>query len=252
MPADDEALARTAIAVLARVPVPGRVKTRLIPRLGPRGASDLHAALTAQTLVLVEHAAPALATLWLAGDPAAAAPCDRAGPVRWFTREQPAGDLGRRMLAAIDAVLQPPCRPRADEPDSAPGCDAVLLIGTDCPARTAADLRAGAAALRTHDVVMQPALDGGYVMIGVHRRAAQAPGYAGLFDGLSWGSATVAQDTRARAVLLGWRLAELRVLPDLDTPSDYDMALQAGLLPSQGGEGGGGGTGLCHDDEGGR
>jgi hypothetical protein len=148
------------------------------------------------------------------------------------------------MLAAIDAVLQPRRRPCQHDPTAAPDCDAVLLIGTDCPARTVADLRAGAAALRTHDIVLQPAVDGGYVMIGVHRRAAQAPGYAGLFDGLAWGSASVAQDTRARAAALGWRLAELRVLPDLDTPSDYDMALRAGLLPPhEGSDGGGDGGG---------
>jgi len=228
MRADNAALTTTALAILARVPVPGQVKTRLIPRLGPRGAADLHAALTAQTLDLVARAGPAFATLWLAGDAGAAPPFELAGPARWFRHAQPAGDLGVRMRAAIDAALATRAAPPAA---AAPACDAVLVIGTDCPMRRVADLRAGASALRAHDVVLQPALDGGYVMIGVHRRTAQPPGYAGLFEALAWGGATVAQDTRARAAALGWRLAELPALPDLDTPADYDAALRAGHLP---------------------
>ncbi len=69
----------------------------------------------------------------------------------------------------------------------------MLLIGTDCPAQTVADLEAAVAALRDADAVIQPAEDGGYVLIGMNDARPA------LFTDIAWGSATVSSRRRARA-----------------------------------------------------
>jgi glycosyltransferase A (GT-A) superfamily protein (DUF2064 family) len=104
---------------------------------------------------------------------------------------------------------------------------ACIVIGTDCPAQTADDLRAAAAQVATHDVVLQPAEDGGYVLIAL--RTPQPL----LFADMPWGSDRVLAATRARAAALGLTCAELRPLPDLDRPDDYERAVAAGWVPAQ-------------------
>jgi hypothetical protein len=79
-------------------------------------------------------------------------------------------------------------------------------------------------ALRTHDVVLQPATDGGYVLIGLAR--PQPP----LFDSIDWGGPQVLRQTRSRIAALGLRCALLPALHDLDTPADLQRALAAGWL----------------------
>jgi glycosyltransferase A (GT-A) superfamily protein (DUF2064 family) len=90
-----------------------------------------------------------------------------------------------------------------------------LVIGTDCPALTVIHLRGAARALHEGaDVVLIPAEDGGYVLIGAHATHPQ------LFSGISWGTAAVLAETRARIVALRLALAELPPLWDVDTESD--------------------------------
>jgi hypothetical protein len=100
----------------------------------------------------------------------------------------------------------------------------LVLVGTDCPGLTTADLGAAAAALSTHDVVIQPASDGGYVLVGLARPAPA------LFESISWGEAEVLQQTLARIEALGLRCALRPTLDDLDTEADLRRALAAGLL----------------------
>jgi rSAM/selenodomain-associated transferase 1 len=121
-------------------------------------------------------------------------------------RQQPDGNLGDRMLGAIAAQNGP-----------------VLVLGTDCPALTAEDLRAAAAALDGADVVLIPAEDGGYVLIGM--RTA----YPELFSGITWGTPQVLDQTRARIAVLGLKAAELPALWDVDT--EADLARLETLLP---------------------
>jgi glycosyltransferase A (GT-A) superfamily protein (DUF2064 family) len=89
-----------------------------------------------------------------------------------------------------------------------------LVIGADCPALTPEHLREAAEALDTHDVVMIPAEDGGYVLIG-----ATAPQPA-LFEGMAWSVPTVLTETRKRIAALGHSVAELATLWDVDTEDD--------------------------------
>jgi uncharacterized protein len=90
-----------------------------------------------------------------------------------------------------------------------------VLIGSDCPALRAADLRAAFAALRTGaDAVIAPAEDGGYPLIGLRRVSPD------LFEGIEWGGEQVLAATRLRLSRLGWKWIELRELWDVDRPAD--------------------------------
>jgi rSAM/selenodomain-associated transferase 1 len=196
------------VAILARAPVPGAAKTRLIPRLGAEGAATLQAHLIERVLQRAQ-AAGARTVLWLSG-----APDDTTTELarRFDTelREQPAGDLGARMLAAARHA-------------HATGM-AAIIVGTDCPAQRPDDLRHAHQLLATHDVVLQPADDGGYVLIAMNDPHAE------LFSGIRWGSEVVLDETRQRCSALGLRCTELRSLPDLDHPDDLDRAVEEGWL----------------------
>ena len=196
------------VIVLARAAVPGAAKTRLVPALGPERAAALQRHLTELALRRVQ-AAGAVAELWIAGVIDAAVR-ELAAAHHAELRQQPEGDLGDRMLAALaDAHRQ--------------GRHG-LLIGTDCPAQQPSDLELAGRLLENHDVVLQPALDGGYVLIGT--REPHPP----LFRGIHWGSDAVLAQTRSRCAALALRCAELRALPDLDRPEDMALALASGWI----------------------
>ncbi len=183
--------------VFARAPLAGRVKTRLAPRLGAAGAARLHERL-------IRHAVRTARTA-------------RCGPVELhvtrrhgffdsFDTEvklQRGRDLGERMHHALRSALR---RHRS-----------AILIGADCPSLTAADLRRAARWLKGGaDLVLAPAEDGGYALIGA-RRVTPA-----VFANVEWGSAQVlAQtiDNMARA-RLSYRL--LRTVWDVDRPEDLE------------------------------
>lgn len=189
------------VIVFARAPRPGRVKSRLVSALGAAGAARLHARLTARAVATARAARCGAVELHCA--PHAGHPLFRSLARRQGIRlrKQAGDDLGARMHAALEGALL-----RAD---------AAVLIGSDCPALRAADIRAAVAALRAGaDVVLAPAEDGGYPLIGL-RRASTA-----LFEGMPWGGPRVLSETRARAARLGWSVALLRTLWDVDRPRD--------------------------------
>ena len=197
---------RVAVAILGRAPIPGEAKTRLIPRLGAPGAAALQAWLSQRALAAALVADVGPVSLWCAGDPAhpAFALCRAFGAVS--LRQQGAGDLGARMLQAL-------------QESAAPG--GTLLVGTDCPALTPGLLRQAANALTGHDAVAIPAEDGGYVLLGAHRPAPE------LFADVQWGSARVMAQTRERLRALGWSWSEPATLWDVDRPDDLDRLLAA-------------------------
>jgi len=104
------------------------------------------------------------------------------------------------------------------------GAGAAVLVGTDCPALSAADFRSAFASLARCDAVLQPSTDGGYVLIGAHRIERRA------LAGVAWSSGRELAQTRQRVTRLGLRWAELAARADLDTPADYRRARRAGLL----------------------
>lgn len=203
---------RFHLTVLAKAPVPGRAKTRLIPALGEDGAAALAERLL--DLALDQALAAGFDTVELCVTPDADHPAVQRQAARPGLRLslQGEGDLGARMARALDRAL-------------AGGAAGALLIGTDAPALDAARLRAAAQALAQADAVTVPAHDGGYALIGL-RRPAPA-----LFEGMAWSTAGVLAATRARAAAAGLRLAELAPLHDIDEPADL-VHLPPGWLPA--------------------
>jgi len=199
-----------AIAVFARAPVAGETKTRLIPRLGAAGAAHLQAQLIECALARATALDGAPVSLWVAGDPDHAVVVEAAQRHRVTVHAQQGLDLGARMAHAFATLLG--------------GAERVVLIGTDCPAMTVDDLRDAAAALEVDDVVLQPALDGGYVLIGLREPQPE------LFVDIAWGGALVREQTEARAATLGLTVGRARPLPDLDTAEDYAHALAQGWI----------------------
>ena len=190
---------RPRIALFVRYPTPGVAKTRLIPALGAEGAAALHRHL-------VEHT---LATMRASGLPfevrgTGATARDFA---TWLGTDVPVveqgdGDLGER-LARVPAP--------------------VLLIGSDAPDLTVANLHAAAAALEGAEAVIGPAADGGYWLLGLSRPMP------GLFASMPWGSDAVAAETIARLAADGIDPVRLPILHDCDRPED--LARWPGLVP---------------------
>jgi rSAM/selenodomain-associated transferase 1 len=182
------------VAILAKAPIPGTAKTRLIPSIGAHAAAALQERLTERTVATAHAAAIGSVTLWCTPDPSHVSFRELVLRHGIALKRQPEGDLGARMLAAMNGPT--------------------LVIGTDCPALTPTQLRAAATALRDADVALIPAEDGGYVLIGACTPHPQ------LFSGVTWGSASVMQETRARLTALGLRSIELETLWDVDTEAD--------------------------------
>jgi hypothetical protein len=185
------------IAILAKAPIPGLTKTRLIPSIGAHAAAVLQERLTERAVETAIAADLGPVTLWCTPDITHPSLQDLAARYPLVLKQQPESDLGARMLGAIAANNGP-----------------TLVIGTDCPALIAEHLRAAALALEDTDVVLIPAEDGGYVLIGM--RAAHEE----LFSGIAWGTASVLQETRAHISSLGLKGHELPALWDIDTEAD--------------------------------
>jgi rSAM/selenodomain-associated transferase 1 len=187
-----------AISILAKAPIPGLAKTRLVPALGAHGAAMLQESLTARAVETAVAAQTGPVALWATPD--ATHPSFRELVVRSriAIRRQPHGDLGARMLAASEA-------------------GPVLVIGTDCPSLSSGHLRTAADALRDgFDAVVIPAADGGYVLIGT--REPQPV----LFNAMTWGTDAVMAETRRRIAKSGLRGRELPALWDIDRPEDLE------------------------------
>jgi rSAM/selenodomain-associated transferase 1 len=179
------------IIVFAKAPVPGQAKTRLIPKLGAWGAARLQARLTRQAL---RTARLADAAVELHGT----ARHSFFSSLRTPFRLQRGRDLGERMHYALSRAKRP-----------------AILIGSDCPALTPADLRRASRWLRGDcEAVLAPAEDGGYALIGLKRGISQ------LFQGIDWGGPRVYADTVKK--LAGYRWRALRRVWDVDRPQDLE------------------------------
>lgn len=196
-------VASCRIVVFAKAPEPGKVKTRLIPALGAEGAAALHRRLVRHSLRVAQEAALGPVELWCAPDARHAffRECARDFGVSLYSQGE--GDLGERMRRAFEAALS-----RAGR---------AILVGSDIPALSSQYFRDAERALRlSHDAVIGPAEDGGYVLIGLARSDAE------LFHGIPWGGPEVLKETRLRIAALGWCGLELPVLWDADRPGDLE------------------------------
>ena len=196
----EDSLRRVQIAILAKAPIPGLAKTRLIPALGPRGAARLQRQLTRVAVRCALDARLGPVTLWCTPDARHHffRALQRTSSVNCLV--QSSGDLGDRMHTAfrLHCTRGP-----------------VLVIGTDCPVLRPAQLRKAARALIDgDDAVFYPAEDGGYAMVGLRRPQAA------LFSNMAWSAAEVMSDTRERAHSQGLRIREFETLWDVDVPND--------------------------------
>ncbi len=203
----EEPRPEAAIAVFAKAPVPGEVKTRLAGVLGADAAASLHAGLVRHALATAVHARLGPVSLWCMPDVGHSffERCAAEFGVRLETQE--GADLGERMGRAFERAAAP-----------------LLVIGADCPALTPRHLAAAAATLRDADAVFVPAEDGGYVLVGLARPVR------GIFDAIPWGTAGVMARTRERLERARARWVELDPLWDVDRPDDYARLQREGLL----------------------
>lgn len=193
---------RGRLAIFARVPVPGRVKTRLAAGIGADAAFLVYEALLASTLRAL---APGRGTfepeIWVDGDVDAFAAWQRGrgagglGDVRFPLVPQCDGDLGQRMAWAFDL-----------------GVD--VLVGTDIPDMAAGYVDGAFAALRAADLVLGPTEDGGYCLIGMNSPRPE------LFAGIPWGTADVLASTLHAASALRVELLDAKW--DVDDARDLE------------------------------
>jgi rSAM/selenodomain-associated transferase 1 len=193
---------RARILVFAREPVAGKVKTRLQASLGPDGCLRLYQALLARAVALAERESVAPWQLWVSSNPNHKYFISLCNKSDIYLQEGP--DLGARMDHASRFVL------------GQEQVDSVLIIGSDCPLLTPDYLARALSALEQHELVLGPAEDGGYVLIGL--RQAQAA----LFSGLDWGTDRVLAQTLSIAEDLELSTDLLPVLWDVDTAADLD------------------------------
>ena len=193
---------------MTRIPEAGRVKTRLIPALGADAAAALHAALLDRTLRTVEaHSLETGIDVEVRFTGGNAVSVDRyrngqtASDRTAIWREQHGTDLGDRLHGAIHAA-------------SGEGAQAVVVIGTDCPDLSPEVLRSAWKSLEQTDVVLGPAEDGGYYLIGVKEPDPR------LFTGIDWGTERVREQTLARCLESGRTVTQLSLLGDVDEAED--------------------------------
>lgn len=201
------------LVIFTRYPEPGRTKTRLIPGLGAAGAAAVQRQMTEHMLkqangwrmqmadpsdgprhvrVLTAGGNPALFQSWLG--------------TQWQLKAQAAGNLGDRMATAFLQGFEA-------------GSDRVVIIGIDCPDITVCLLNQAFQQLDHHDLVLGPAVDGGYYLIGL-RTSAQALAIPALFEAMDWGTGNVRATTLTRARSQQLAVAQLQELTDVDYPED--------------------------------
>lgn len=199
------------LALFAREPVGGTVKTRLAREVGEAGAVALYAAFLADLAGSLPS--PGEWECVLAHLGAAPGPILSETFAGWTFASQGEGDLGSRMARLAGGSGGP-----------------VVIVGSDAPELRADDVRAALRALDEADVVFAPAPDGGFSLVGL-RSGAPAPA---IFGGSRWSTAHALDDTRAAAEAAGCRVALLPVIADVDVAADL-RALGARLAARPGG-----------------
>lgn len=199
-------LQQDIVLLFTRYPEPGLSKTRLISTLGDQGAADLQRQMTEWIVAKISRLAAdnplileihydggnlPLMRSWLGSFP--------------IYQQQTDGDLGTRMAHAIASHLQKKA--------------AILLTGSDCPEITPQILGEALQALRRNDIVIGPACDGGYYLIGANG-TLRADVMHALFTNIPWGSKTVFADTMAKADFHQLSCHILPKLHDIDRPED--------------------------------
>jgi rSAM/selenodomain-associated transferase 1 len=205
------------MVIFAKEPQPGFSKTRLIPALGAQGAATLAKLLLERMLQAAIASEVGVVELCVTPWSSEEVWRKMGVPVSVQLTDQGDGDLGVRMARAAQRVID--------------AGESVLLVGTDCPQLDAGQLQMAALALQGADAALIPALDGGYVLLGLNQYDAS------IFSGIAWSTSSVAAATQERLQALQWRVQTLAPLHDIDEPADLQYlpaALSSNLTPVQG------------------
>jgi len=191
------------LMIFCKAPVPGQVKTRLIPELSAEQAAKLHIELSLKTLQRAILSKLCPVQLWCAPSTDHEFFIEAKTAYPLLLKQQQGADLGERMHLAFCSALA--------------GYSHALLMGCDCPSMTGRDLEQALIALHQgNEVVLAPAEDGGYVMIGLSRPHPE------LFNNMPWGTDRVLAQTRVRIERYQLSHHELNAQWDVDTPQDLE------------------------------
>lgn len=214
--------AEAALVIFTKAPIPGEVKTRLCPPLTPDEAASLHgsfvldAAERSNQTVKGAHGA---LDRYLACAPSRDHVFFKVLEGRYGFRllNQVGKDLGARMAQVFESLF-------------AEGYQRVLLVGTDVPTLPGGYYTQAFRQLETHDLVLGPAQDGGYHLIGLTRPVPE------LFLGMPWSTDQVLALTTSKAKALGLKTVLLPVCRDVDTIEDLKALIDESGLRAQGPE----------------
>lgn len=180
------------LVLFTRYPTAGVCKTRLIPALGAAGAADMHRRLTERTVAVLRASGAAVEVAYTGASAAEFAAW--LGPDVGLA-EQVEGDLTVRLLACLDPAP-------------------VIFFGADTPDLSRHHVESAIAALASHEVVIGPAEDGGYYLIGMRRSMPE------LLIDMPWSTERVLPETLARLDRIGIAPVMLETLADCDRPED--------------------------------
>ncbi len=197
------------LTVFTRYPEPGKTKTRLIPALGEEGAANLQRQMTEYTISQVKQLRQILAIdveiRFTGGNE------DLMG--KWLGSDllyncQGEGDLGEKLSRCVDNAI-------AQEVQS------LIIIGIDCPDVNPEILNQAFNSLQSYDLVIGPATDGGYYLIGLRCSMPELFSHK-LFSNISWGTSEVLKQTIYIAQQLNLSHDLLPTLSDIDRPEDLE------------------------------
>jgi rSAM/selenodomain-associated transferase 1 len=201
------------LVIFAKAPVAGQVKTRLCPPLTPDEAATLQGSFILDTLERSRAAIQKFRlpiTRFLACAPSSTHVFFQIMAERHGVQllEQTGENLGARMHAAFIALV-------------AKGFTRILIVGTDVPSLPLEHYRQAVEILRTHELVLGPAEDGGYYLVGLSKPVPE------LFCDIAWSTDQVLAQTRERAQQSGVKTALLPVWRDVDTIEDLQALIEA-------------------------
>lgn len=201
---DHRAMTQQKLIIMTRYPEAGKTKTRMIPALGAEGAAKLQKQLTEKTVAIVEELQQGNdVTLYIYFSGGSLELMQQWLGDRHNYYEQSSGDLGKKLTSALQESFTN-------------NSTKIVFIGIDCPDLTSTILAEAFSSLDNYDLVLGPAADGGYYLIGLSRLLPQ------LFEGIDWGTSVVFSQTQKIAQQLNLKINYLPTLRDLDRPEDLE------------------------------
>lgn len=199
----------TLIILFAKEPIPGQVKTRLIPYLGEQGAFDLYSKMFHLQLERFYQFPNCDFSLHLSPSNHSAFAQDLQQKYGINIQAQYGDGLGERMFNSIEKGLKTHRH--------------VILLGADTPFLDQAVMHSVIEGLEKASMVFVPALDGGYMLVATDRIDSE------IFRGIDWSTGRVMQQTRERIENMGWEHLELEALPDIDEKEDLVLLERIGI-----------------------